>query len=502
MGRNGIFFMPHDPTGRTLPHFRERLGAHRDWNGPVWGRNGNRLWEATAQVRHVRGADGASRLVALFGPPPNAAEQELRDGLTGLPNEKGFIQALLERIAQLGDRGVVVVRANVRDLTSVNIGFGRRGGDRVLGEVAARLRQALPADSIVARLGADDFAMVTRPLRRGALARAAQIILDRVDGCFAEPFAVAGSPAPLRVASGAALFPADAQSAEALLERADEALGRARSTLPGARTRQDLGPVQTRERLAMAARFKHALRGSDGIKAWYQPKVRLSDGTLVGAEALARWHDGANLVSPGVFLPLAETQGLTVALNDRILHHVLQDLVRWRDAGLAPSHVAVNLSPQQFMDDGLAAKLNEALQRYGLAPSLLNVEVTERALITAVDQARATLRELDRMGIQASLDDFGTGYSSLSILRDLPLTRLKLDKSFVDRLPDDERTRQVAALIVDVAHSLDMVVIAEGIEHERQAQLLRELGCDYGQGFLYARPAPGETFMREWLAPR
>ena len=501
IGRYGLFFMPDDPTGRRLPRFRANCRQRKHWRGPVWGRRGDRVWEASATVRHVVGVDGVHRLIALFGPPPVAPDESLRDALTGLANARAFHQLLRERVADAGERGVVLVRVNVEDLTSVNSAYGRRGGDHVLSELSARLREALPLSTAIARLEGDNFAIVTRLMRRDALARAAQAILRRLEDAVVEPFQIDGHPVPLRIASGAALYPSDAGGPMALLERADEALSHVRMEYARSRAPRARGPIATRERLERAARLKRALHGTDAVRPWYQPKVRLKDRTLVGAEALARWWDGdAGWVSPAEFLPLAEGLGLMVKLNDRILRQTLCDIAAWRAARLAVCPVSVNLSPHQFVDAGLAQYLTRVLRSYRVPASLLHVEITEQAIITSLGSARAALERLAEAGIEASLDDFGTGYSSLSLLRELPLARLKLDKSFVHRLPEDSRALKVATLVIELAHSLDMSVVAEGIEYQRQAEILTQLGCDYGQGYFYAKPMPAADFQRGFLA--
>ncbi|MGN8159840.1 bifunctional diguanylate cyclase/phosphodiesterase [Salinisphaera sp. RV14] len=498
--RAGLFFMPGDPMGRSLPGFAARIGAGRRWQGPVWGRRAEHIWEASVEVRTITGPDRTPRLLALFGPPPDAAGASLRDPLTGLPNADGFHQALERRVSETPERGLVVIRINVRDLTSINSGYGRAGGDQILVDLAGRLRHALPMSTLVARLEGDNFALLTRALRRDAVARVAQRLLRQVDASIIRPFEIDGHALPVRLTTGVAFHPGDAPTAGGLLAEAEMVLGQTRYQDRRAPIESTGQPDAIRARLATAARLQHAFHEGHGIHPWYQPKICLHDGTLTGAEALVRWQDDARgLVSPGEFLPLTEALGLTGQLDRTMLDAVLRDLARWQTAagGLVP--IAINLSAGQLTDEDLTRRLLEALQAHGLPASLLHVEITEHDVITDVAAARTVLQQLDAAGIEVSLDDFGTGYSSLSILRDLPLTRLKLDKSFIDRLPDDARSLKVAQMAIELAHALEMEVIAEGIESQEQADVLRDLDCDYAQGFFFARPMPASEFEDQWL---
>ncbi|HRC68126.1 MAG TPA: EAL domain-containing protein [Candidatus Competibacter denitrificans] len=239
--------------------------------------------------------------------------------------------------------------------------------------------------------------------------------------------------------------------------------------------------------------------GAGQLRAYYQPKVRLSDRTVIGAEALVRWqHPERGLVPPGQFIPVAETSDLIVELGDWMLEEVCRQIADWQARGWVVPTVSVNLAARHFRLPKLVERVGSLLQAYGLAPRLLELEITESTLLEVSSQTTETLRALEQLGVGLALDDFGTGYSSLSYLKRLPLTALKIDQSFVRDLVADSDDRTLAATIVTLGHYMDLVVVAEGVETEEQRSILFEQGCDLAQGYLFGRPVPASEFIG-WL---
>jgi EAL domain-containing protein (putative c-di-GMP-specific phosphodiesterase class I) len=325
-------------------------------------------------------------------------------------------------------------------------------------------------------------------------------VADKVLAAFQQPFAVAGHHLATTVSIGIALYPYDGANFAELLKNADTALYRAKHE--GRNTRVFYNRAMnaaTLERIVLETELRQALQAGD-LRAHYQPKVRLADGVLVGAEALVRWqHPARGLVPPGQFVPVAETSDLIVALGDWMLEGVCRQLTAWRRQGGPPLTVAINLAARHFRQPGLADRIRRLLEAHGLPAQALELELTESTLLDAGADIAANLTQLERLGVGLALDDFGTGYSSLSYLKRLPLTTLKIDRSFVRDLVTDPDDRILAATIVALGHHLDLVVVAEGVETEEQRHLLLEQGCDLAQGYLFDRPLPAEAFAATWF---
>ena len=348
------------------------------------------------------------------------------------------------------------------------------------------------------RLGGDEFVLLLPEADQDGALRVA----DKVIAAFRQAFAVAGHPLRVTVSVGIALYPDDGQDFGTLLKNADTALYRAKQDGRNTRVFYDQAMnVATFERLVMEEELRQAIQAGQ-LCAYFQPKVRLADGALVGAEALVRWrHPERGLVSPGQFIPVAEASDLIVDLGDWMLVEVCRQLVAWRRQGLPALTVAINLAARHFRQPGLVDRLRDLLEAHGLPAQALELELTESTLLDAGADIAANLAQLERLGVGLALDDFGTGYSSLSYLKRLPLTTLKIDRSFVRDLATDSDDRILAATIIALGHQMELKVVAEGVETEEQRQILLEQGCDLAQGYLFDRPMPPEAFATAWLAP-
>jgi diguanylate cyclase (GGDEF)-like protein len=438
-------------------------------------------------------------------------EDELRhrafhDSLTNLANRVLFADRVDHAMARMGRLGtdVSVLVMDVDDFKIVNDTLGHAAGDELLVQLARRLVQCLRDGDTAARLGGDEFAVcVETPFgTKLDVASAAQRVLD----AMRPPFSVAGVDVAARVSIGISTAGQATNNSANVLREADLALYAAKSAGKG--SYQFFEPGLHRmvlDRLERRAELETAIEGGQ-LVLHYQPVVRLSDGDIVGMEALVRWqHPEDGLIPPMEFIPLAEESGLVVPLGRWVLDQACADLSHWQEkwtmAGRPPLRCAVNVSARQLQSTDFLKSIDETLARHRVEPSWLTIEITESVLVQDSEEVMSRLRDLHSRGIYLALDDFGTGYSSLSYLHRFPIQILKIDQSFVRGMDEDVDRKKILDAIVSLAGSLGLVVVAEGIEREAQATYLRETGCDYGQGFYLGRPVPAEV-MRVLLERR
>jgi diguanylate cyclase (GGDEF)-like protein len=410
------------------------------------------------------------------------------DQLTGLANRSLLEERLTRALA--GGEGVAMLFIDLDGFKRINDNLGHAAGDAALREAGSRIRAAVrPADT-VARLGGDEFAVLCQDVRDEVTALT---IAHRVTGHVEQPLQIDGQEIVLRASVGVALGDDTNASAGALLLCSDDAMYAAKSR--GGGCPQVYTPVHGRERhngLELEAALRRAIPGE--LVPHYQPVVSLDDGRIVGAEALVRWCRDGELVPPGEFIPLAEQSGLVVALGGWMLEEACHEAARW-DGG----RVSVNVSGRQVAQGSLVATVARALEASGLEPHRLQLELTESVLMEDVERHVALLHELKGLGVGLALDDFGKGYSSLSYLHRFPFDRIKIDRAFVGRLPGDPVGLAIVSAVLSFGRALDMDVVAEGIENPEQLEVLRELGCEYAQGFFFHRPM-GAAQLREILA--
>ncbi|MFA5122532.1 putative bifunctional diguanylate cyclase/phosphodiesterase [Zavarzinia sp.] len=421
-----------------------------------------------------------------------------RDTLTGLANRRLFQDEMERRfdLARSQRGSLAVLLLDLDRFKAVNDKYGQRTGDRLLQTMADRLARAVDREAFLARLGGDEFAVLTDPGPDNTdLIRIAR----RLQAAVAHPYHRAGIRWQLTVSIGIATYPGDNETAEGLLHAAENALARAKAQGRNAYALVDPGlDRMMSERLELEAALREGLQHGQ-IIAHYQPIVDLASGRTIGVEALARWnHPKQGLLPPAAFIQLAEDVGLIGDVFLAVLHQACHDGLVW-DPSIV---VAVNVSPSQFRDRHLADEILKALDETSFPPGRLEIEITESVLLDDVDLARDTIRSLRDAGIHLSLDDFGTGYSSFQQLRDLPLDKLKIDRSFIMKLGSDDQSRKVVELIIGLAHVLGMRALAEGIECPADAAWLAARGCDLGQGYHFARPLPALDVTRRLLAER
>ncbi|MFM2288020.1 MAG: hypothetical protein RL684_1163 [Pseudomonadota bacterium] len=417
------------------------------------------------------------------------------DVLTGLPNRVLLDDRLAQGIARAEreGHGLAVAVIDLDRFKQVNDSFGHRMGDELLKEVAQRLQGVVRSIDTIARLGGDEFVMILDRLEQRA---DAEHIADRAIAVLREPVHVTGADLHTSASIGFAVYPADGTTIETLLAHADAAMYCAKQR--GRNNVQYFAPgmnAATQEKIRLEGDLHEALRLKQ-MELHYQPKVDTRSGKIHGAEALIRWrHPERGLVPPADFIPLAEECGLIDSIGEWVVREACRQASAWQHAGLEPVRVAVNLSAFQFRHGGLLQVIQKALQDHDLDPRLLEVEITESALMSDPEESVGILEHLSKMGVLVSVDDFGTGYSSMSYLRRFPIDKLKIDRSFINELSSRPDDASIVKAIVSLAHSLRLKVVAEGVETPAQLELLRHLGCDQYQGYYYSPAVTPAEFV-------
>lgn len=428
------------------------------------------------------------------------------DALTELPNRLLFqnhLESILREPRQ-GRRSTAILVFDLDDFKHVNEGLGHYYGDMLLREMAWRLQGCMREGDILARLGGDEFGVIMSKVSSAHdVAHMAERVLDELD----RPVVVEEHMIAVGASAGITLFPEDSSDAGRLLKNADLALYRAKAR--GRATyefySQDLA-LQAERRLEVITGIREAIV-DEQFHMVFQPKINLKDGSVIGSEALLRWtHPEEGMISPGEFIPIAETAGLSVPIGDWVLREVCRQIHVWRASGVTPKPVSVNLSAIQFSDRQLLEKLRNTLREHSIEASLIEFEITETAIMKDVAMSVEVMKEVVALGSRLSIDDFGTGYSSFSYLRQLPITEIKIDRSFVADAVESSEDQAILKAMIDLGHSLDLEVLTEGVETIDQYELLQRIGCDHAQGFLMSRPLTSEAFeklMREranWVA--
>jgi diguanylate cyclase (GGDEF)-like protein len=434
----------------------------------------------------------------------------LYDSLTGLPNRRRYQERLEKAIARAQRSGELVANCfiDLDGFKRINDTLGHRAGDQLLMQVARNILGVVrPTDWVarpgpndvefdvpVSRLGGDEFTLILTGMRAdqdaGRVARRILEVLDR-------PFILDGQHVHVTASIGIAIFPNDGTDADSLLRNADTAMYSAkRNGRNGYQFYSSAMNDEAERKLDLERRIRRAI-ANDEFSLCFQPIQDTRSGETCAAETLIRWRDPEHgLVPPDEFIPVAEDTGLIVAIGSWVLRAACEQARAWQDRGFRPIRLAVNVSGHQLRDPDFVDKVSTALREAHLAPERLELEITESTIMQedeATDRAFAALHDL---GVPVALDDFGTGYSSLSYLRRFPISRVKIDQSFVARIPDDPDDMAVTAAIVAMAHQLLLPVVGEGVESEAQAQSLGELGCDEVQGYLFGQPLPAEAFER------
>jgi diguanylate cyclase (GGDEF)-like protein/PAS domain S-box-containing protein len=505
-----VLAMDLDTDPRWQPYKKRPLevGLRACWSSPIKAKDGRVIGtfafyfrESRAPSRwHQRIVDACVHLGALAIERKEARAQIAQlayyDTLTGLPNRARLRHLISEAITSAPDgRRVALTFLDIDNFKDVNDSLGHSAGDEMLVEFAQRLRSQIQPGDVLGRLGGDEF-VILLPDRDGA---GASQVASRIMEAMAAPLKIGTRQVPMSASMGISIYPDNATDLDTLIQQADAAMYKAKQA--GRATYRFFSADMDRlaeQRLAYSAALRATL-AKGGLSLHYQPQIRTNDGSLHGVEALARWHDPLlGEVSPAKFIPLAEECGLIEQIGLWSIREACRQMAQWRDAGLDIPCVSVNLSPINFQNAGLASAIAEILTEYELPPDLLMLEVTESVFLNERSAAIDTMSAIRKLGAGLSLDDFGTGYSSLNRLAHLPIRELKIDRSFMGDVESDPTARAIVTTVVRVGQSLQLTVVAEGVETDGQRNLLSELGCDVIQGFLYA-PALSPCAFGRWL---
>ena len=474
------------------------------WEHEIWNRRKSGeaypQWLSISAIRDERGE--ITHYIAVFyditelkHSQRQIAHQTHHDALTGLPNRLLFQDHLDMAIAQAQRHNskVGVIFLDLDRFKQINDSLGYTVGDILLQEVAKRLKNCCRRVDTVARLGGDEFMIVLPDLHDNG--QEAIEVAERILDALAHPFSLKEQEIISSASLGLTMYPTDGKKGITLEKNADIAMNKAKEQgrntyVLYTQTMQD----SIIERLELERNLRHALK-NDEFVLHYQPQVDIRSGEIIGMEALVRWQKSeGQLIPPDVFIPLAEENGMIAPLGEWVLHTACRQANIWRQAGFDTLTVAVNLSAKQFQDERLIQIVRDVLEETGLPPEALRLEITEHTVMKDIEKAITMMIVLRNIGVRLSIDDFGTGYSSLHYLRSFPLDEIKIDKSFVKDIPTRRDDVAIAKAIFSLAHSLDMKVLAEGVETLTQFEFMRDHKCDGMQGYLFSKPVSAEEF--------
>ncbi|MBC3422677.1 EAL domain-containing protein [Pseudomonas sp. RW3S2] len=494
-----------------LGYVLKQLNQRGTWEGEVWlKRRSGEHYPAWVGITAVLDDErDLASYVCFFTDisERKASEQRIHrlayyDALTHLPNRTLF-QDRLHTALQQAERHkswVVLMFLDLDRFKPINDSLGHAAGDRMLKDMAERLLACVDEDDTVARMGGDEFTLLlqSRTSREMALNRAIHVA-ENILASLVRPFVLENREFFVTASIGIALSPQDGNELSQLMKNADTAMYHAKER--GKNNFQfyqaDMN-ASALERLELESDLRHALEQNE-FMLYYQPQFSGDGKRLTGAEALLRWrHPRRGLVPPGDFIPVIEELGLVVDVGDWVLREASRQLKAWHKAKVRVPKVSVNISARQFSDGQLGTRIATILEETGLPPACLELELTESILMREVNEAMQILDSLKNLGLSIAVDDFGTGYSSLNYLKQFPIDVLKIDRTFVDGLPEGEQDAQIARAIIAMAHSLNLAVIAEGVETHEQLEFLREHGCDEVQGYLFGRPMPANQFEAQF----
>jgi diguanylate cyclase (GGDEF)-like protein/PAS domain S-box-containing protein len=497
-----------DPRWQPFKTRPLEVGLRACWSTPIKAKDGRVIGTFAFYFResrppspwHQRIVDACVHLGAIAIEREEARAQIARlayyDMLTGLPNRARLRHLIAEAIEACPEGNQVALAfLDVDNFKDVNDTFGHSAGDELLVQLAQRLRAQIQPDDMLGRLGGDEFVIVL-PNRDAA---EAALVASRITDALATPLEIGTKQVPMSASMGISIYPDNATDIDMLIQQADAAMYKAKDA--GRSTYRFFNADMNRLaelRLAYSAALRGAI-ANDALQLHYQPQIRTVDGAIHGVEALARWHDPElGEVSPAKFIPLAEECGLIEQIGLWSIREACRQMAAWRAAGLDIPCVSVNLSPINFQNVNLAAAVSEILADHDLPPEVLMLEITEGVIMNERSVAIETMNSIRKLGVGLSLDDFGTGYSSLSRLAHLPIRELKIDRSFMRDVESNPSARAIVTTVVRVGQSLQLTVVAEGVETDGQRKLLADLGCDVIQGFLYA-PALSPPAFGRWL---
>lgn len=483
----------------------ESLKTRGMWEGEIWNRRKNgETYVEWLSINSIRDAENNTvQYVSLFHDITDQKRSEDRlhyqanyDALTGLPNRQLFNDRLKMAIshAKRNDLPVGILFLDIDDFKNVNDSLGHYQGDLLLQQVADRLTNCCREEDTVARPGGDEFLIIASFIKQDE--PAATMLAERVLESFERPFELGKRQIYINASVGITLYPIDGADTDTLVKNADMAMYQAKNK---GKNRFSLFSEEMNLAVMRQITLNNDLRKAisrNEFSVFYQPKVNISTGMVVGMEALVRWNRlGKEMVSPVEFIPLAEDNGVIYQMGEWVLSTACRQARKFCDICGRDIFMSVNLSVKQFQQKNLVTLIKKSLNEGGFSPELLTVEITESIVITDIEETIEILNHLKELGVHVSIDDFGTGYSSLSYLKKMPLSELKIDKTFIDDTPGNPEASSIVAAILSLAKSLNLKTVAEGVETVEQLAFLREKGCDEIQGYLFSKPIPAEEMM-------
>lgn len=493
-------------SGRHTPEFYaemwQAVNSKGKWQGEVWNRRkSGDVFPVWLTISAYRDANG--KVLNYVGVSSDiservAAQERIRqlayfDSLTNLPNRR-LLQDRAEQALASAEREkkqIALLFVDLDHFKTINDSLGHSAGDALLSEVARRLQSCVRRMDTVARLGGDEFVVLLTDVTIEGATEVARKLIYRV----ARPYQIENHELRVTPSLGISVFPQDGRDFESLLKHSDTAMYRAKeSGRNGYQFFASEMNVAAIERLTLENSLRQGIERGEFV-LHYQPQIDLASGRIVGAEALVRWrHPQLGLVPPGKFIPVAEVSGLIVMIGEWVLAEACRQNRAWQQAGLPAISVAVNISAVQFRSGRIEDNVAAVLADTGLVPELLELELTEGIVMAGAEATVETLQRISNMGVKLAIDDFGTGYSSLSYLKRFPIDRLKIDQSFVRDIVTDTDDWAISSAIISMRHSLRLKVIAEGVEHVEQLEMLRRQGCDEVQGYYFSVPLPADDF--------
>ncbi|WP_148715674.1 bifunctional diguanylate cyclase/phosphodiesterase [Chitinolyticbacter meiyuanensis] len=503
IGRRSRMFGPRgNDTGREM---LQKLAEEGYWQGEMPDRRkGGESYPAWLSISAVRDERGQiSNYVGVFSDYTNRKEAEQRlhflanhDALTRLHNRSAMHEALSQAVARCSadQMQLALLFIDLDRFKAINDTLGHDVGDELLKVIAARLRDSVKSTDVIARLGGDEFTVLLENIFHiDDVTHVAERLLQQL----CQPIVIHGQELFVTCSIGISLYPGDGRLPAQLLKNADVAMYRAKEL--GKNNYQFFSPemnARAFEHLVLETSLRHALERSE-LRLHFQPQIDVATNELEGVECLIRWeHPELGLVPPASFIPIAEENGLIVQIGEWVLQESCRTMREWEDAGFMIPRVAINLSARQFLREQLPQQVAAALKAYDIAPQRLELEITESMIMQNPQRAVGVLGELRAMGVKLAIDDFGTGYSSLSNLKHFPLDTLKIDRSFIVGVPEDEDSAAITEAIIAMAKKLRLKVVAEGVETLGQMLYMRRSGCHVVQGYLYAMPLDAEALLR------